>query len=143
MGYDKRLVMLKEQYRMHPNICELINKPVYDGKLRTNELIEKKRLKIAALMSPQNGALIFCDTSYINPVILSTSSFSRLSPYSAIVSTCLAERIIEAGKEKGIEVNIGIVTPYSAQAQLISKILEDEQIDKKKVVASTIHKVSR
>ncbi|UCE15335.1 MAG: topoisomerase DNA-binding C4 zinc finger domain-containing protein, partial [Candidatus Bathyarchaeota archaeon] len=36
--------------------------------------------------------------------------------------------------------NVGIVTPYSAQAQLLSKILEDEHIDQKRVMASTIHR---
>ncbi|UCE15597.1 MAG: topoisomerase DNA-binding C4 zinc finger domain-containing protein, partial [Candidatus Bathyarchaeota archaeon] len=35
---------------------------------------------------------------------------------------------------------VGIVTPYSAQAQLLSKILEDEHIDQKRVMASTIHR---
>jgi ssDNA-binding Zn-finger/Zn-ribbon topoisomerase 1 len=139
--YDKRLVMLKEQYRMHPDICRLINEPVYHGNLRTNELIAKNSKNIASLIPAQNEALIFCDTAKINPIITSpTYSFSRFSPYSAIISTVLAERIIEDSKKRNIDVNVGIVTPYSAQAQLISKILEDKNIDKKLVLASTIHK---
>lgn len=139
--YDKRLVMLREQYRMHPDICELINDPIYDGKLKTSPEIKNISQEIAELPPLENQTLIFCDTSYVNPRITRpTTSFSRLSPYSAAVSAHLASIIIEEGKKKGINIDVGIVTPYSAQAQLISKILEDQKIDQKFVVASTIHK---
>ena len=67
-------------------------------------------------------------------------SFSRLSPYSAVVSAAIALKCVEEGAKKGQRINVGIVTPYKAQAKLISKILEDRNADPDLIVASTIHR---
>ena len=138
---DERVVMLREQYRMHPDICALISDAVYGGKLKTSEETKKAKQQIAALAPFEDKALIFCDTTYVDPWIKRPkTSHSRLSPYSAAVSARLASILLEEGKKKGVEPRVGIVTPYSAQAKLISKILEDEHSDPKYVVASTIHR---
>jgi len=138
---DKRIVMLKEQYRMHPDICAIVSDFVYNGQLKTAENVKIAKQQIAALPPLEDKALIFCDTSNANPwIIRSNTSISRLSPYSAVVASRLALKLLDEANRKDIEINVGIVTPYSAQAQLISKILEDEYIDRKQVVASTIHK---
>ena len=138
---DERLVMLREQYRMHPDICALISNAVYGGKLRTAEKTKLAKEQIAALPPFEDKALIFCDTENANPWIKRpNNSNSRLSPYSAAVSASLASRLLEEGKKNKVEIDVGIVTPYSAQAQLTSKILEDENIDRKRAVASTIHR---
>lgn len=138
---DKRVAMLKAQYRMHSDICALISDLVYQGQLKTPENVKMGKQRIASLPPIENKALIFCDTSKANPrIIRSSTSRSRLSPYSAAVSARLASKLVEEGRKKRIEINVGIVTPYRAQARLISKILEDEHIKKNQVVASTIHK---
>ena len=138
---DERIVMLREQYRMHPDICDLINDAVYEGKLKTAEKTKNAKQQITALPPFEDKALIFCDTANADPWIKRPrTSYSRLSPYSAVVSACLASALLEEGKKNGVEINVGIVTPYSAQAQLLSKILEDENIDQERVMASTIHR---
>jgi len=138
---DRRIVMLREQYRMHPDICSLISDAVYDGKLKTSEETKIAKQQIAALPPLEDKALIFCDTANADPWIKRPgTSYSRLSPYSAVLSARLASMLVEKGRKKGVEINVGIVTPYSAQAQLTSKILEDEHIDQRRVMASTIHK---
>jgi len=138
---DKRLVMLREQYRMHPDICALISDAVYEGKLKTAERTRIAKQQITALPPLEDRALVFCDTANADPWIKRPrTSYSRLSPYSAVVSARLASALLDEGKRKGLIINVGIVTPYSAQAQLLSKILEDENIDRNRVLASTIHK---
>ncbi len=48
---DNRLVMLREQFRMHPCICNLVSEVVYDGKLVTPDSVVPIKEKIAALVS--------------------------------------------------------------------------------------------
>jgi superfamily I DNA and/or RNA helicase len=138
--HDDRLVMLREQYRMHPSICSLISEAVYGGKLTTPQNIVASKEKLAGLPPFEGNALIFCDTATINPYITRPkNSFSRISPYSAAVSSNLALKYVEDGEKNGFKVNVGIITPYRAQAKLISKIIDDKNEGRTNIVASTIH----
>lgn len=137
---DDRLVMLREQYRMHPSICNLISEAVYCGKLKTPEKVATSKEKLAGLPPFEGKALIFCDTTRTNPYITRPrNSFSRISPYSAAISSNLALKCVEDGEKNGFKVSVGIITPYRAQAKLISKMISDEKADNSNIVASTIH----
>lgn len=132
--------MLREQYRMHPSICALISEAVYCGKLKTPENVVFSKEKLAGLPPFEGKALIFCDTATTNPYITRPrNSFSRISPYSAAISSNLALKCVEDGEKKGFKVSVGIITPYRAQAKLISKMIADEKPDSSNIVASTIH----
>jgi superfamily I DNA and/or RNA helicase len=138
---DNRLVMLREQYRMHPDICNLISKVIYDDKLRTSESVIPLKEQIAMLPPFENKALVFCDTATTDPFIARPKgSFSRMSPYSAVVSAAIALKCVEEGAKKGQRIHVGIVTPYKAQAKLIDRILDDQNVDSDLIVASTIHR---
>lgn len=138
---DNRLVMLREQHRMHPSICALISDAVYEGKLKTPEHVAKSKYDIAKLPPFEGKALIFCDTAAANPGITRPkNSYSRISPYSAAISSRIALECIEEGRKNSFEINVGIVTPYRAQATLISKLLDDNNVDRDRVVVSTIHR---
>ena len=138
---DDRLVMLREQYRMHPDICALVSDAVYEGKLKTPEDVSASKEKLAKMPPFEGRALILCDTATTDPLITRPEkTFSRLSPYSAAFASRLAAKCLEEGEKNGLRVEIGIVTPYREQAKLISKMLEDAGIDPTRVVASTIHR---
>jgi superfamily I DNA and/or RNA helicase len=138
---DDRLVMLREQYRMHPAICALVSDAVYERKLKTPEDVSASKEKLAKMPPFEGRALILCDTATTDPLITRPeNTFSRLSPYSAAFSSRLAVKCLEEGEKNGLKVKVGIVTPYREQAKLISKMLEDEDIDPTRVVASTIHR---
>ena len=138
---DERLVMLREQYRMHPSICNLISEVVYDGKLKTPENVAASKEQLAKLPPFEGKALIFCDTACTNPFIARPkNSFSRISPYSAVVSANLAIKCVREATKKGLKLKVGIVTPYNAQAKLINRILLDKDPDQSQIVASTIHR---
>ncbi len=138
---DERLVMLREQYRMHPSICNLISEVVYDGKLKTPESVAASKELLAKLPPFEGKALIFCDTATTNPYIARPkNSFSRISPYSAVVSANLALKCVQEAAKKGLKLKVGIVTPYNAQAKLISRILYDQDPEQNQIMASTIHR---
>ena len=140
-GDDERLVMLREQYRMHPAICNLISEVVYDGKLKTPEHVAALKELLAKLPPFVGKALIFCDTANANPFIARPkNSFSRISPYSAVVSANLALKCVREAAKKGVKLRVGIVTPYNAQAKLINRILYDKDPDQSQIMASTIHR---
>ena len=137
---DERLVMLTEQYRMHPSICAIVSEAVYCEKLKTPEYVVALREKLAGLPPFEGKALIFCDTATADPFITRPrNSWSRISPYSAAISTNLALKCVEDGGKSGLKVSVGIVTPYRAQANLISKMISDKGADSYNIVASTIH----
>ena len=132
---DERLVMLKEQYRMHPDIASLINSRMYGGKLITSEATKNEKDKITSLTKFGNRAAILCDTSSTNPWCTIPPRGSRINYYSAIIAVILAEKALKNGVK-----NIGIITPYKLQAKLISEMLEELKVSKKIAYASTIHK---
>jgi superfamily I DNA and/or RNA helicase len=138
---DERLVMLKEQYRMHPAICSLVSDAVYERKLKTPDEVSASKGKLATLSPFKGRALVFCDTAIIDPLITRPeNTYSRLSPYSAAFSSRLAAKCLEEGEKNGVKLSVGIITPYKEQAKLISRILEDEGLDSSCAVASTIHR---
>jgi len=138
---DDRLVMLREQYRMHRAICDLVSDAVYERKLKTPEDVSASKEKLAKMPPFEGRALILCDTATTDPLITRPeNTFSRLSPYSAAFASRLAVKCLEEGEKNGLKVNVGIVTPYREQAKLISKMLEDVGVDPTRVVASTIHR---
>jgi len=132
---DERLVMLKEQYRMHPNIVHLINEPMYKGELETNHEAIIRIKKITTKAPFKNHPLVLVDTSTMNPWCKIPKMGSRVNPYNAFLSTILAKMALKNGIK-----SVGIITPYRAQAELIQTFLDDEEIPRKKIMASTIHK---
>jgi len=137
---DERLVMLREQYRMHRSICAIINEAVYCEQLKTPEYVAVSKEKLSALPPFEGEALIMCDTAGANPFIARPkNSWSRISPYSAAISSNLALKCVEEGEKNGLKINVGIITPYRAQANLISKIIADKKEENSNIVVSTVH----
>lgn len=137
---DERLVMLREQYRMHPSICAIISEAVYCEKLKTPEHVVASKEKLAGLPPFEGKALIMCDTALADPFITRPkNSWSRISPYSAAISSNLALKCVEEGEKNGLKISVGIITPYRAQANLISKIIADKKEDNSNIVVSTVH----
>lgn len=117
---DKRLginrtAMLSEQYRMHPDICNLVN-VFYDGKLET---MCKKEDKEHGLDLYDGKAVVWIDMPLSDkyPAEIKKQSVKR---------QCEVDQIqIELSKilNRNSEYKIGIITFYSAQAKLLTDMV--------------------
>ena len=130
---DPRLAKLTIQYRMHPQIAQLINSKMYGNELKTHETTIHSTSKIANKEPFPNSPIILCDTSSINPwTITPPHHKSRINIFHAFLCCSLAQQALKNTQ------NIGIITPYNAQARLIAAILHDLGLSEKIKVA-TVH----
>ena len=129
------LAMLTTQFRMHPEICELISGPMYEGELRTSPM--RKKVPGRLPPNPFEKPLTIIDTSDLGP-IESLDKGSRLNKLHAL----LVRNFVRHLRLNGVvEANhdLGICTPYSAQARHIQKLLKEDSLDKL-VQCGTVHR---
>jgi hypothetical protein len=126
---EGKLIMLRRQYRMHPQISALVNHLTYHG------LLEDGTKATMPNISPAPGsALVFVDTSALNTWCKkSSTSSSKYNLYHAFLAVAIAEKILKSNKIPAI------ITPYGDQAHRIRLILRDRHLDEK-ILASTVHR---
>jgi len=129
------LTMLTTQYRMHPEICELISGPMYEDKLRTSPTRKKVLGRLPP--NPFEKPLTIIDTSDLRPVE-SQNNGSRFNKLHALLVRNFVWHLRQNGV---IETNhdLGICTPYSAQARHIQKLLKEDRLDNL-VQCGTVHR---
>lgn len=137
--HDDRLVPLKVQFRMHPEISDICNRYVYSPQ---NELVDSEEVIMRSEhpildYEPYAGEpIVFCDTSIANPWCNSNPSGSAFNLYHSI----FVIKLIEDALINGIsEDKIGVITPYRDQAKFINK-MRQQILPDKKIKISTIHK---
>lgn len=123
---DPRLVMLEEQHRMHPDICDLIAAPMYKGLLRTAH--ERQARYEAVLPAPFDQPLTIIDTSDLWPFEGQTAFFSRFNMLHALLVRNLTWDLKRREVLSGSQL-LGICTPYAAQSRMIHKLLQGEGLD--------------
>ncbi len=130
------LMILTEQHRMRPEICNLISKPMYESRLVTaaGRKTEPGRLPPA----PFDRSLTIIDTSALSPFESQNAFFSRFNMLHALLARNLVwhfqqEAVIGSPRD------LSICTPYAAQARLIQKLLEGDGLDEF-VHAGTVHR---
>jgi len=128
-----RVQPLYRQYRMHPDISEIVNKRIYDNRLEDDESVKNKTKTDSVAGS---SAVCLIDTSIHNPWCSQLETGGRFNLISALICVSLAEKI---KKSFGENESIGIITPYRSQARLILKIAEDRGILSKNLRINTVH----
>lgn len=129
------LVMLDLQYRMHKDIADFVSKQMYGSLLKTSEKIIESRNEIAACLPCSNSAMSLIDLSGMYSVCAKTNDKSRINILSAFICLRLAEKNMD-------QYEIGIITPYSAQARLILAMIRDAQEQDRRwlnVSCATVH----
>ncbi len=113
-----RTAMLSEQYRMHPDICDLVNQ-FYDGKL---ESLCKPSDREHNLNLYENKAVAWLDVSITEkyPMEYKRASVSRQGEVEVI------KQQLNKVLQKENDFKIGIITFYSAQAKLLNQMVQDE-----------------
>lgn len=110
-----RTAMLSEQYRMHPDICDLVN-VFYDGKLETMCKREDKEHNLGLY---DDKALVWIDLPLSDeyPAEVKKQSVSRQCEVDRVQKELA---LILAKNEK---YRIGVITFYSAQAKLLNDMV--------------------
>jgi hypothetical protein len=129
---DNRMVMLREQHRMDPRICQLINEFVYDGLLEDGDTVRGFSNKDGFCPEPALATLVV-DTSDKHPWCSKPArSSSKINLLHATLAVALAR---EANKSTS---NVAIIAPYRDQARLIRRIIQDQKLES--IQASTVHR---
>jgi len=129
---DTRMVMLREQHRMDPRICQLVNEFVYDGLLNDGKTVLSFPTEAGFCPEPVVATLLV-DTSDRHPWCSKPArSSSKINLIHATLAVALAR---EAGRSTP---NVAIIAPYRDQAKLIRKIIQDQKLES--VQASTVHR---
>ena len=129
------LIMLNVQYRMHRDIANIVNRYMYGERLETADEIYASRNEIAANEPLTNNAVSMVDLSYSYSVCTNTMDDSRINLLSAMICLKIAETYLD-------KYEVGIITPYSAQARLILAMIRDmNEKDKRysQLTCATVH----
>lgn len=133
------LVLLNMQRRMHPAISGFTNKEIYRS-LVFDHMSVKKRIEVAKHRPFSKKANSLINTQFLNTYAMKdTTTNSRYNLGNAIIAIqCLLTSIVD-----GIQ-SIGIVTPYRAQAKLLS-VLQKELVGRTKyrhlpIQIATVHR---
>ena len=131
----KWLVMLNEQRRMLPAISDFPNKFVYNKLLKDHPSVSSKQ-SIAAKAPLPNEAMIFVDLAGTYCAADKNLDNSRYNIISAIIAFALAKQTNTSHSKE----EIGIITPYAAQARLIGAMVLDELGNNAgQIACSTVH----
>ena len=112
----KRHVRLNEQHRMHPNIGNFISQCFYNGEIKNGEQTSEK-VNNFGLFDSKNVV-------WIDVPITAGSEERRGTSISRKIE---AERIVDTIKnlvEHNTKLNIGVISYYNAQVELIDKMLD-------------------
>lgn len=127
--------MLNIQYRMHPDICAVINQLFYGGKLRTSKDILKKVKTWPRITKPVGACLIIDSTSDDNSCrIVGETRINEA--HLEIVEKVIDKLYPLIEREDGLKT--GIITPYRGQANRIKELIREME-QENKIEASTIH----
>ena len=119
---DTHKEILARQYRMHPNIGDLISKTFYDGKVASGVSAKEKQHKISEL---EKFSIIWYDTSNMGKIKKHKKTSAK-----SFYNICEAEIIKEFIKVQNEliseeDTSVGIITGYSAQKDLIRRKIKN------------------
>lgn len=124
--------MLSTQYRMHPEIGDLVSHLAYEGRLisarHTDEFLEW-----TGRDPLEGGALAGFDLQGVSVCQKLPGQSSRFNDQSAGVCLKLAQRAVDAGFDE-----VAIITPYRQQVRTLRRLLPEQLRDL--VECDTVHR---
>ena len=112
--------MLKEQYRMHPAIGEMISQVFYNGKLKYATRVSERDHKLRWL---ETSVVWYSTTRFPNhSENQHGSSFSN--PVEVGVTIHILERLEKSYLEIGEKRNVAVITPYNEQILLLRERIQ-------------------
>ncbi|MDX1637098.1 MAG: IGHMBP2 family helicase [Balneolaceae bacterium] len=130
--------MLRTQYRMHQAIMQFSSEQFYQGKLRADDTVRTHTLsdldpdmssvdpELQRILDP-GEPVVFVDTARIDAAERSRmGSTSRENPEEARLVARMVEHLLQSGIDAG---DIGIITPYNDQVDLLRRKLDCEPLE--------------
>jgi len=129
-------ILLTTQYRMHPLICDVVSEIYYNNLLKTADSIKCRPWKeITVTQNLSIGPLTIIDTSRQPSMCRPAGRSSRTNLLQALMVQTLAK--LFCGQIDN-DTDIGLITPYASQAELLSSLLA--QSKSCKLSSGTVHK---
>ena len=114
----KWLCLLDTQYRMHPEIADFAGRSIYNGLLKSANGMTEKREKTVMAEPFAGRTMEFVDLSGTMSTCIKSSDDSHANVLSAFVTFSLALKAAQTQE-------VGIITPYHAQSQLLHAMVRD------------------
>lgn len=124
-GQNPKALPLTQQFRMHPDICSFVSDAFYDGALRTAKSITPE-MRASSPEINQGRALAFINIPISRGAETSGVSKSRWAEIEVIGKD--VRHILDVDPKA----SIGIITFYSAQAQMLKRHLDNFLNDEEK-----------
>ncbi len=124
--------LLNTQYRMHPEIGQMISALFYNDRLE-NGVDKKDRHNISKSTPFPEKSVVLYDMQNKSVCRHSESSYSRVNELSAQACIGFLNEIPDG-------FSIGIITPYVAQTNLIKKYISDSRFKGVDIECSTVHR---
>ncbi len=133
-GHDW-LCLLDTQFRMHPQIAEFSSVGMYQRMIKSAPKMKEDRETIVSSAPCKDKPTFLVDLSGMMTVCRQTPDGSRMNLLSALITFGFA---LEASARH----DVGIITPYSAQAKLYNAMARDAASafpDRKTIFGATVH----
>ncbi len=127
--------LLEVQYRMHEKIMRFSDDEFYQGKVIADGSVKKHTLNDILDQTPDgkfdnildfDEPIVFVNTAGDMQERSKSGSTSKENPGEAVLSSNFSERYIEIGIDP---TDIGIITPYDDQTDLISKKIDEKALE--------------
>lgn len=135
---DPRVTLLDIQYRMAPAIADVVSCFAYQGRLLSGPRVADDVAPMSEYGIEPGSAVVLVDTRDLYPGCFrepKVSSYSRVNPLHALLAVSIAGRCSVEGSR-----DIGIVTPYRAQARIIAAASRDLGEDNGIITSATVHR---
>jgi hypothetical protein len=128
------LSMLRVQYRMHPQIREVVSRFAYAGQLEDAPDVVR-RTEAQARLPPREGeAVVVLDTSSLGAVgWRDREGTSRWNPVAGLWAFRLAHELASGGAD------VALLTPYRPQATLLNALVHGFQ-NRDRITVGTVHR---
>ena len=116
--YPQKSQILDTQYRMNDTLMQFPNSQFYDGNLKTDKTIEN--ITLNDIIDDDEDVISFIDTSSMQDN--AEKQLDSSSSYINMLEADICSGITSDYISKGLDVeDIGIITPYNDQVELISQ----------------------
>ncbi|HNT21896.1 MAG TPA: AAA domain-containing protein [Saprospiraceae bacterium] len=133
----KAMSQLLIQRRIHPNICNLINVPFYQGKLKTEIDLQQRKEVLESYPFP-NQVISYIDCRKEPNYVAVSRKGSRYNLYTVDVVGKILSKMLKSR----FDFTIGVITPYRGQVIQHNKKLKEINASankKERVKIGTIH----